>query len=190
MINFLADWTFDKPLVNNGTGTNKGIDITVERFLKDGYYFMSTASIYDSRYTGGDGVEHKTRYDGGHIFNLLGGKEWKIRDKNLFGINIKITLMGPYWHYPVDKDASHLEGDIVYDETQPFNYRHSDLESINDMTATYRINGKNRSAVIAIQVKNLIGRQYQGKQYHLASRKIENDFFSSPVPFVSYKLEF
>jgi hypothetical protein len=29
-----------------------------------------------------------------------------------------------------------------------------------------------------------------GKKYNLAEQRIENDFFTSPVPFVSYKVEF
>jgi hypothetical protein len=45
MINFLSNWTFDKALVNGGTGTNTGLDITVERFLKDGIYYMLTGSV-------------------------------------------------------------------------------------------------------------------------------------------------
>jgi hypothetical protein len=29
-----------------------------------------------------------------------------------------------------------------------------------------------------------------GKKYNLEEERIENDFFTSPVPFVSYKVEF
>jgi hypothetical protein len=190
MLNFRSDWTFDKVLVNGGTGLNRGLDITLERFLHDGYYYIATASWYDSQYTGGDGVSRRTRYDGGYVVNLLGGKEWQVHDKNLLGVNFKLTFMGPYWHHPVDVPATHQVGEVVYEDSQPFINRHSALESITDVTLTYRINGKKVSSIFALQVKNILGRQYQGKQYNLSTNTIEDEFFSSPIPFVSYKAEF
>ncbi|MFO7828743.1 MAG: TonB-dependent receptor [Bacteroidales bacterium] len=190
MINFRSDWLFDKELVNKGTGTNMGVDITLERYLKDGYYYISTLSIYDSKYTGGDGIERKTRYDGGYIFNILGGKEWTIKNKNLLGMNLKFSFLGPHWHHPVDLDASHLAGDIIYDDTQPFNDRYSKLESITDLTLTYRINKEKYASIWAVQIKNIFGKQYQGKNYNLETQQIENEFFSSPIPFLSYKIKF
>lgn len=190
MLKFLVDWTFDKELVNKGTGRNIGLNLTVERFLKDGYYYMTTASIYDSKYTGGDGIERQTRYNGNYVVNILGGKEWEIKDKNLLGFNLKFTFMGPYWYHPVDEDATHIAGNIVYDEMKPFNERHSSLETITDLTIIYRINSLRISSIIALQVKNIFGSQYMGKRYNVNDQRIENDFFSSPVPFISYKLEF
>ena len=190
MLNFRSDWTFNKVLVNEGTGTNNGLDITLERFLHDGYYYIATASWYDSRYTGGDGVTYRTRYDGGYVVNLLGGKEWQIRDKNVLGFNMKLIFMGPYWYHPVDVATSHQIGDVVYDDSRPFVDRHSPFESITDFTVTYRINGERVSSVFALQVKNILGRQYQGKQYNLSTNAIEKEFFSSPIPFISYKVEF
>jgi len=52
------------------------------------------------------------------------------------------------------------------------------------------MNGTKNSSIIALQVKNIIGKQYMGKKYNIAEQKIENDFFTSPVPFLSYKIEF
>jgi len=190
MINFMSDWTFDKRLENSGTGTNMGVDITLERFLKNGLYFMTTASIYDSKYTGGDNVTRRTRYDGGYVVNLLGGKEWVIKDKNMLSLNLKFTFMGPYWHHPVDEQATDLQEMVVYAENKPFTYRNTDLEAMTDLTVNYRINGTNASSIFSLQVKNIVGKQYMGKMYNLEEQQIENDFFTSPVPFVSYKLEF
>jgi len=190
MVNFMSDWTFDKTLVNTGTGKNMGIDLTLERFLKNGYYFMTTASVYDSKYTGGDGITRRTRYDGGYVANILGGKEWEINNGNMLGFNLKFTFMGPYWYHPVDKTATDMARTIVYGQNKPFNYRNSNLESMTDLTVNYRINGANVSSIFSLQIKNIQGRQYMGKKYNLAEQRIENDFFTSPVPFVSYKVEF
>ncbi len=190
MINFRSDWTFNKELVNQGEGTNMGVDVTLERYLKDGYYYITTFSVYDSKYSGGDGIVRKSRYDGNYIANILGGKEWTIRSKNLLGLNLKLSFVGPHWYYPVDESASILAGDIIYNENAGFNDRYSNLELLSDLTITYRVNKSRYSSIWAIQIKNIFGEQYQGKQFNLETQTIENEFFSSPIPFISYKIEF
>jgi hypothetical protein len=55
IINITSNWAINRKLENTGTGEKYGIDITVERFLKDGYYYLFTASVFDSKYAGGDG---------------------------------------------------------------------------------------------------------------------------------------
>jgi hypothetical protein len=190
MVNFLADWTFDRVLVNEGTGSNRGIDLTVERFLKQGYYFMTTASLYKSEYKGGDGIVRRTRYDGGYVLNLLGGREWQLFGKNMLGLNIKCTFMGPYWYHPVDEAATVLAQSIVYDEDMPFTDRHTGVESISDVMLSYRVNGRSVSTVFTLQVRNALGSQYQGKRFNLVTQAVEDEFFSSAVPFVSCRVEF
>ena len=38
-------------LLSDGKGNNYGIDLTLERPFSDGYYFLFTASLFDSKYT-------------------------------------------------------------------------------------------------------------------------------------------
>lgn len=190
MVNFLSDWSFNQTLVNKGAGKNVGLDITIERFFKDNYYLISTFSLYKSTYKGGDNVVRRTRYDGGYIFNVLLGKEWYVNKKNLLGINVKFSLIGPSWYFPVDIKKSNEMGDIIYDELNTFSYRHSNIETISDFSISYRINKTKSSSFINIQVKNVIGKQYLGKKYNLKNKSIEDDFFTSPVPFISYRIEF
>lgn len=151
---------------------------------------MSTASVYKSRYRGGDGVWRRTRFDGGYVVIMLGGKEMIVRNKNVIGSSLKFSFMGPAWHQPVDEEASYLRQDIVYHESAPFSYRFSNLETATDLTVTYRINREKRAVILALKLKNLIVRQYQGKVYNLTTATVEDEFFNSIVPFLSYKLEF
>ena len=91
--NLEQDWFFNETLVNEGTGTNLGIDFTLERFLKKGFYYLITASVFDSKYKGGDGIERNSLYNKNYIVNLLAGKEWIVgqRKANLFGANIRYS---------------------------------------------------------------------------------------------------
>lgn len=47
-----------------------------ERFLKNGFYYLATASLFESIYKGGDGVERNTRYNTNYVVNLLGSEEF------------------------------------------------------------------------------------------------------------------
>ncbi len=190
MINFMNDWTFNHALVNEGTGRNIGIDLTLERFLKNGWYFLTTSSWYDSRYSTADGKLLRTRFDGGYVVNLLGGKEWMIREKNLFSVHFKFTFMGPFWQHPVDEPATETAQEVIYAEDQPFTFRYSNFENITDLSLKYRINSHKVSSIFIIQIRNLIGYQYLGKRYNLKTQTIEDQLFRSPVPFLSYQLEF
>jgi hypothetical protein len=69
-------------IVNGGTGTNYGLELTFEKFLTKGYYWLLTASLYDSRYTASDGIERNTVFNGNYVVNALGGYELNLKRKN------------------------------------------------------------------------------------------------------------
>lgn len=65
-------------LVNEGTGKNYGVEITLERFFANNYYFMVNASVFNSTYTALDGIERNTAFNSNYLTNLLLGKEFYI----------------------------------------------------------------------------------------------------------------
>lgn len=69
-------------IVNGGTGTNYGLELTFEKFLSKGYYWLLTASLYDSKYRGSDGVWRNTVFNGNYVVNVLGGYELNLKRKN------------------------------------------------------------------------------------------------------------
>ncbi len=102
-------------LVNEGTGTNMGVELTLEKFFSKGYYGLMTASIYDSKYKGSDGIERSTAFNNQYVFNILAGKEFKWgKDKrHAFTLDTKLTNAGGRYYTPVDLDASQLAGQEI-----------------------------------------------------------------------------
>ena len=41
------DWFISDQLINAGNAINYGIDITFEKYMSRGFYYMATASLYD-----------------------------------------------------------------------------------------------------------------------------------------------
>jgi hypothetical protein len=81
---------FDDILVSKGRGHNYGIDFTFEKYLSDGYYYMLSGSVFNSKYTANDNIERNTRFNKNYVFNILAGKEWRIGKNNIFSANNNI----------------------------------------------------------------------------------------------------
>ncbi len=180
--------------VSNGAGINSGVDITFERFLSKGYYYMGTLSIFKSEYRDFFNDWHPTMFDTRWYINILGGKEYAFKRKNglykILGLNGHIMMSGRNPYSPVDYEKSHSSYSIVYDESLPFSYRKKGLNVMADISLTYMVNYKSFTGTIALQVKNLFGRQYEGQIYNIKTNTIEDFYFESPIPLLSYKIEF
>lgn len=125
ILNVGADFGFPDDvdfLVNEGTGSNIGIELTVEKFFSRGYYGLLTTSIFDSKYEGSDGVERNTAFNNGYVVNLLAGKEFKIgkAKRNAFSLDTKVTTAGGQYYTPVDLEASKIAQEEVLFEDQAF----------------------------------------------------------------------
>jgi len=130
ILNSGADFIFPEKnnLVNEGTGTNIGAEFTVEKFFSKGWYSLVTLSLFDSKYKGSDGVERSTAFDGGYVFNVLVGREFKLGDsgRRFLTLDTKLTTAGGRPYTPVNLEASRQAGEEVLYEDQAFSLRLDD----------------------------------------------------------------
>lgn len=180
--------------VCDGAGLNTGIDITYERFLSKGYYYMGTMSIFSSEYRDFFKDWHPTIFDARWYVNILGGKEFTFKRKNglnkILGLNAHVSMSGHNPYSPVDYEESHRNQTIVYDESLPFSYRKKGINILCDISLTYIVNYRPFTGTLALQVKNFFGSQYLGQIYNLSTGSIEDFYYKSPIPLLSYKIEF
>ncbi|MBN2570592.1 MAG: TonB-dependent receptor [Ignavibacteriales bacterium] len=190
MINYNNEMFFSSQLISKGTGTNVGIDITLERFMKNGSYYMLTSSLFNSKYTGGDGVERNTRYNQNIVLNLLGGKEWQTKKDNTFSLNGKFTILGGRRYAPIDIDKSLSRQFVIYDDSRiyekkvPTNY-------YVDISMNYTINKLKSAHSIILQIKNLLlQKEFLGHAYNFRTNSIEPYELTIMFPYISYKILF
>jgi hypothetical protein len=180
-------------LVSKGKGTNYGIDFTLERFLNKGFYYLATASLFDSKYTGGDGVERNTLFNTNYLVNLLAGKEWGIgrnNKNNLLGLSGRMYLRGGDRKNPVNEQASIANRDVVYDETNAFSEQNPMLYRF-DISATYRINRAGVSHVFALQLNNaLASPTVYNNIFDFSKNTVREEINGEPFPSMSWKVEF
>jgi hypothetical protein len=181
---------YNDTLVNNGKGRNAGIDLTFENFLTRQYYYLFTVSLFDSKYKGGDGIQRNTKFNVNYVVNLVGGKEWTIRGRNIFGVNLKVSVTGGEYYVPIDLEASREQHREVLNETLAYAERLPAYCYI-DLSLSYRTNHRKFSGVWAIQLKNLLNqRPVNGYVYNDYNQTIEPVQSMGIVPFLSYKIEF
>jgi CarboxypepD_reg-like domain/TonB-dependent Receptor Plug Domain len=99
-------------LVSTGTGFNRGIELTIEKFYSQGYHALITTSVFESKYKGSDGIERSSPFNNNYVLNLLGGKEFKIgkSKRTVLSIDSKITTSGGRFYTPIDLEVSKLAG--------------------------------------------------------------------------------
>ena len=180
--------------VNTGKGRNAGIDITLERYLSKGLYYMITGSFFDSRYRGGDGKWYNTRFNRNYIVNGLIGKEWMLgRDKqNVLSVNLKLTFQGGDRYSPIDYEATfaHPDKEVQYDETRAFSKQYSPM-LIGNYTVSFRMNKKRVSHEFAVKGLNFTkAKERYGHLYNLKTGEIDENNGATVLTNVSYKLEF
>lgn len=190
IINITSNWAINRELENTGTGKNHGIDVTVERFLKDGYYWLFTASIFDSKYAGSDGTEYNTTFNRGKVLNLLAGKEWMINNRNILGISAKVTRMGGLRYTPALYDESIAAKRYIPDQSRSFAAQFPS-STVVDLSFTYRVNRDNHTGIWYIMMKNaLLQPDYGNPYYDFISKDVIIDQMKIPFPHIGYKIEF
>lgn len=182
----------DRILKNRGSGVNYGIEITLEQYMKNGFYYMITASLFKSKYKAGDNIWRNTRLDKNYLLNILAGKEWMVgRNKqNVLSLNGRIFFQGGDRYTPVDEGKSMIEHDIKFDETRAYSKKFD--PSINgDISFSYKINKKKISHEFSIKMLNVgmrTGMHFY--QYNEKTHKIEKKDGSGLIPNISYKIYF
>ncbi|MDP5170900.1 MAG: TonB-dependent receptor [Bacteroidia bacterium] len=183
-----------RPLVNGGTATNYGLDISFERYTTKGFYYLISSSLFNSSYTDISGASHRTRYDNRYKFNFLAGQEWTIGKKKgsnkLMGLNIALTALGGQVYTPIDLAASSAARETVLDETRPFEFQDDPLY-IFDLTWTHTNHKARYTGTWAIQIKNML--QSAAPAYREYDALLDMEILqrgASILPIFSYRVQF
>ena len=182
-----------RALVNDGKGKNYGVEFTLERYLHEGFYYMSTLSLFRSLYTAKDGVERKSAFDNNYVANLIGGKEFSIGNpaKNrVFFANTKVVLIGGKRYSPIDLVASNERGEEVRNDAEPFSAKSDDIFRL-DLAIGLRRNKAITTTELKFDVQNILNNQVVVNEYYVpATQSIEKGRQLGLLPTISYKISF
>lgn len=192
-INELEGFTTEV-LENAGTGRNMGIEASLQQYFRNDMYFLLTGSLYDSKYTGGDGILRNTRYNGNYIVNLTGGREYdwtnkKGKEKTL-GLNTRIVYLGGMRATPIDVMASQAANTTIFIESLAYSEQLGDYTKI-DFRIYYKTNKPNRTSTLALDIQNLTNAQNIAFNYFdTEAGEIITKYQLGLIPLLTYRLEF
>ncbi|HNW89177.1 MAG TPA: TonB-dependent receptor [Bacteroidales bacterium] len=160
------DVTAPDNLHNTGTGYNYGIELTAERFLSKGFYYLGTASYAISKYRGSDKVLRNTAFNGGYNVNLLGGKEFRFKSKKSkplmnsksLTVSLKTTLGSGRYYTPINEQQSYIEQETVYYENNAFTEQ-LPLYSRTDFKIAYTMKGRKISLECSLEISNIFNQK-------------------------------
>jgi len=160
MLNAGADFYFPYKtnLFNGGKGYNYGAELTIERFLDKGFYYLFTASVFESKYTGSDKVWRNTAFNSNYTFNFLAGREFKLNKKASVGFDTKIAYAGGQRYTPFDIAASAAAGYVIFKEDQAYELKNDDYFRW-DFKISYARNGRKTTQKWYIDFQNLTNRK-------------------------------
>lgn len=179
-------------LTSDGTGRSYGLELTVEKSLTAGIYLMSTTSLYQSKYTGRDGIERDSRFNGKYVQNFLAGKEWRVGKSktNIFAANIKLLATGGNRTTPIDLEKSREKGRTErdwsksYAEQLPAYFR-------TDLRVSYTKNKKRTTSTISLDIQNVTNRLNAfDRYYNKKEDRVKLITQTGMLPILNYRLEF
>ncbi len=180
-------------LKNKGTGRNYGIELGVQRYITDDYFFLVNGTYYDSKYKGSDGVLRNTRYNGNYIFNVTGGKEFKWTKKGkqkILGVNARLAYLGGFRDSPIDAELSKQANTTIYVEEEVFTLKQKDYFKV-DFRIYYKNNKPGFNSMVALDFQNLTNAENEAYSYYdIKQSQIVTKYQLGLIPNLSYRVEF
>jgi len=190
--NALEGLTLVDSLVNKGTGKNYGVEFTIEKFFSKHYYFLTTASVYQSKYKGNNNIEYHTSYDGGYVCNALAGYELGLgKNKNKsVSLDLKYTQAGGNRNTPIDLEKSTIAGEAVYINSEAYTKKLKDYSRF-DIKLSYKTNRKKTSQSLFVSVENIFDTKNILRQsYNSDTKSIQTEYQFGLFPYGGYRIEF
>lgn len=193
MLNSGADFVIpdNDSLRNAGRGRNYGLELTLEKSYSAGYYYLLTASLFDSKYKGSDQVWRNTAFNGGYVLNALAGKEFKIgRQANAFNLDWKMTVAGGNYYTPIDYARSRAARAEILQTEQAFSRQAPDYFR-TDLKLSYRLNRTRLTHEFSLDLQNLTGRKNVfAQRYNVRTNQIATEYQIGFFPVPQYRILF
>lgn len=192
MLNAGADFTVPRiqNLKNQGTGSNKGVELTIERVLEHGFYVLFTTSLFDSKYKDYNGVERNTAFNGNYIVNTLTGYEITLKKNKMLTFDIRAVYAGGKRYIPIDFEASKLANDMVYDWNSIYDKKY-DPYFRTDLRIGYKENGKRITQEYGLDLQNITNYKSVFMEAYDSEKKEVYYFYQQGfMPMMLYRINF
>lgn len=183
-------------LINEGIGLNYGLELTAEKFFSKGYYFLATASIFQSRYRGSDMVWRNTAFNGLYVLNTLGGYEYKFggrknkTKRHAIAIDGKVTVAGGRFYTPIDFEQSALLQREIRKENEAFSSQYPIFYRI-DLKISYRLSLRKMTHEFSLDAQNITNHKNVFRLvYNQRLNAVATEYQQGLFPLPQYRIYF
>lgn len=181
-------------LVNEGTGENIGLDVSIEKAFSSGTFILVSGSISDSKYTDAVGREFSTVFDSGLSATAMGGKEWALKNGNLFAVSIKALYNGGQRLTPILENNANGQFSLEpqLDETRAFTEQVAAYFR-SDMRISFRKNNPKSAWMIALDLQNFLNRKNIDPLNRIYDTDLNDWVYreqSGLTPILSFQIDF
>jgi hypothetical protein len=193
LLNSVEGYT-TKNLVNDGEGFNYGLELTLERYFSDNYYFMISSSLFESKYRAMDWIWRDTRFNVNYLGNVLFGREFLLSRKEnknkVLSVNARFSIAGGRRYTPIDLEASRAAGYTKREESLAFTEKSDDV-FVGNLAVTYRIDSQHTSQEIKLDIQNFTNHAARLEYYYNANTDKIDFYTQLPLlPVLMYTIHF
>jgi len=189
---FFLDRQYSDSLVNLGTGQNYGIEFTFEKFFSRNYFFLLTASLFKSTYSGYDEVVRSSAFDANYAFNAVGGYEFRIGKRKLgvMSFGLRATWAGGNPYVPFDVDETVATHQTAMDWKHSYEPRYPDYKRLSVRIGVRRNRpGFNMEFLLDLQYRTNYTTIYI-QQIDVITGKIYNFYNMEFFPMGTWRIQF
>lgn len=169
--------------------------MTLEKSMDKGFYFLITASLFESKYQGSDKVWRNTAFNGNHTLNTLAGYEFRFgkddgRFKSALTVDAKFTWNGGARYTEILLTESQLVGAQVLDNNNAFSQTYTDYLKGN-LRIAYKLIGAKSTQEWGVDLQNITNRDnifYQ--EYNAFAGQVRTIYQNGFLPVVQYRITF
>ncbi len=189
---FFLNRQYSDSLINRGTGINYGIEFTFERYYHKQYYFLFTASVYNSKYTAYDNVRRNSAFGVNYVLNAVGGYDFVIgkRKWGILSLGLRATYAGGNPYIPFDVNATVASGETMMDWPASFLSRYPDYKRASLRFGLKRnLPGYNVEFILDLQYRTNYTNVYL-QRIDPKTGEIRNFFSMGFFPMVTWRIQF
>jgi len=181
----------ERPALSDGRGENYGIDLSVEKFFSNRFYFLITGSFFKSYFYPKNGERYATTFANDYVSALTMGREFEFKKDRILQIGGRFLYNGGNRYTPVDEAASIAAGQYIGDVNLTNTERIPDYIRL-DTRIAWSYNARKIAGRISLDIQNVLNRKNPNNIGYDAEN---NELFfrnhtSGLVPVLSLQFDF
>lgn len=180
----------EEPLISEGTGQNKGIDLTVEKFFAKKFFFLFAGSAISAKYQALDGRTYNSRFNTRFVTSLTAGKEFEFGKGRILQAGFRTLYKGGFRYTPADLEESRREGRFVPIDSLSFANQVNPYFRL-DGRISYRFNAKRYAMLISLDAQNILNRKnMSGIDFDPNLGEFFFRYQGEIIPVLSFQIDF